>query len=259
MNRRDILAGAFGLSIACPVARAAAQPFRVRLANGGHTQGIYRLGVVIDLDPAWKTYWRVPGDSGVPPRFDWTASRNLARAAERFPVPSRFRDEAGETIGYKDQVVLLADIEPQDAARPVALSLDLFLGVCKEICIPVSVGLKTELAPAGGADAELIASWTQRVPKRATAEADAPVSSARMATMADGRPALRLDLRRPVDDVFVEGGGAAYFHEPAALPGETAIVLAIDNLKEPAFLQGQRLLLTVRTDDQGVEQEIVVD
>src|SRR5689334_18069750 len=80
-------------------------------------------GVEIKLAPGWKTYWRYPGDSGVPPRFDFAGSENVKSVEILWPAPHRFSDESGITIGYKNDVIFPLRIVPQDAAKPVLLRL----------------------------------------------------------------------------------------------------------------------------------------
>src|SRR5215213_8372431 len=59
-----------------------------------------RAGLQIKLGPGWKTYWRYPGDSGVPPRFDFSRSENLGELSVLWPAPHRFTDDGGTSIGY---------------------------------------------------------------------------------------------------------------------------------------------------------------
>ena len=114
-------------------------------AQAGKTQKIV-AGIQIELRPGWKTYWRHPGDAGgVPPNFDWSKSTNVAEARVVFPAPKRLTDETGDTIGYKDNVVLPVVITPSDAARPIDLKLDFTFGVCREICIPAEARLALDV------------------------------------------------------------------------------------------------------------------
>ena len=53
--------------------------------------GEVRLGVQFRLAPGWKTYWRSPGDAGLPMRLDWSGSRNLEAVELRWPVPERYQ------------------------------------------------------------------------------------------------------------------------------------------------------------------------
>ena len=76
------------------------QPFTVSLLAGGQLAGVWQAGVLVELEPEWKTYWRMPGDTGIPPQFDWTGSTNSEAVEVSFPVPRRFNDLSGEAIGY---------------------------------------------------------------------------------------------------------------------------------------------------------------
>ncbi|MCB1435055.1 MAG: hypothetical protein KDK75_21725, partial [Alphaproteobacteria bacterium] len=57
-----------------PAALASEKPFRVNLRGDAFADGVWTTGVQIELDDGWKTYWRMPGDAGIPPQFTWTAS-----------------------------------------------------------------------------------------------------------------------------------------------------------------------------------------
>ena len=114
----------------------------------------------------WKTYWRMPGDSGVPPTFDWAGSANVASTKVLYPAPMRMPEAGGVAIGYKQSVLLPIEITPQDASKPVVLKLALEFGVCREICIPATANfdLSIPAAPAG-ALAPQIAAALERVPR----------------------------------------------------------------------------------------------
>ena len=96
----------------------------------------WRAGIEIRLAKNYKTYWRSPGDSGVPPMVDFTGSRNVATAELLFPMPEVFEDAAGKSIGYKDHVILPVHVQPADASKPVTLNVKLAYGVCEKLCIP---------------------------------------------------------------------------------------------------------------------------
>ena len=64
------------------------------------------LGLHITLPKGWKTYWRSPGDAGLPARIDWSGSSNLADAEIRWPIPERFSLFGLETFGFEREVVL---------------------------------------------------------------------------------------------------------------------------------------------------------
>ena len=79
----------------------------VRLLAGSRSGAVLLGGIAFQLQPGWKTYWRTAGDSGVPPRFDFSKSDNVEAVTVLWPAPKKFDDGAGGTaLGYKQQVVL---------------------------------------------------------------------------------------------------------------------------------------------------------
>lgn len=129
----------------------AAPESQVRLIAGGGGKDALVAGVEMRLSPGWKTYWRNPGDAGgVPPYFDWSASRNVASAAVLYPAPKRYSDKAGDSIGYKEHLVLPVRVEAGERGGAVAVRLKLEYGICREICIPAEAQLALDV-PAGGA------------------------------------------------------------------------------------------------------------
>src|SRR4030081_1467168 len=59
----------------------------VRLLAGSRSGGVLLGGIAFQLQPGWKTYWRTPGDSGVPPRFEFSTSENIEAATVMWPGP----------------------------------------------------------------------------------------------------------------------------------------------------------------------------
>jgi DsbC/DsbD-like thiol-disulfide interchange protein len=112
--------------------------------------GRYVAGLRIVLSPGWHTYWRSPGAAGIPPRFDWSGSRNLHAARVEWPHPQVFYSFGTRTIGYRNSVLLPILVEPVEPALPVDLQLSLDFGVCKEICMPARAEVSTRLLPEGG-------------------------------------------------------------------------------------------------------------
>src|SRR3954453_13866890 len=94
----------------------------VRLLAGSRSGAVLLGGIAIQLEPGWHTYWRTPGDSGVPPRFNFSKSDNVEAVAVLYPVPQKFDDGAGGTsLGYTHKVVLPLRITAKDANKPVTL------------------------------------------------------------------------------------------------------------------------------------------
>ncbi len=260
MNRRVLISAAAPAAAMLLARRAAAAPHhRLRLIRGKPRDGVERAGVDIVIDPGWKTYWRMPGDAGVPPHFDWSASRNVKAVEVLWPAPSRFIDPEGETVGYRDRVVFPVRVTPARNG-PLVLRLSLFFAVCKEVCLPISD--QAELAPSPG-DAEseqLLESFEQLVP--AAVEASSPIHVTRARIVAEGTtPALELQTSAALPDpfdIFVESDTSAYFRKPEPVAGRSSYRLAMSGL-DPAKLKGTALRLTMVGKYLRLEQTVSVD
>ncbi len=114
---------------------------RAELRPGWRTgAGTQMAALHIRLAPDWMTYWRKPGIAGIAPRFDWSDSSNLAHAEPHWPRPEVFDQEGYRSIGYGGELVLPLEITPQGRG-PIEARLTLDIGVCREICIPVTLEL----------------------------------------------------------------------------------------------------------------------
>jgi len=165
-----------GIAAAAPCAHAADASAwdgdarsAVRLIAGAADGATLRAGVEIRLAPGWKTYWRYPGDSGVPPRFDFAHSSNVKSATLSWPSPRRFVDGSGQSIGYEGDAVFPLRIVANDPTQPVVLRLKLDYAVCEKLCVPAdgSVELPLEAAAVAPANDPVLAAADARVPKPA--------------------------------------------------------------------------------------------
>ena len=269
------------LSIVPPVAWAAAGPWgeadmvRARLVAATDAvgdRGTVPLGLHIRLTPGWKTYWRSPGDAGLPPRLDWAGSENLGSAEMRWPAPHRFTLFGLETFGYADEVVFPIDARAADPARPLDLKAGTDLLVCAEVCVPVRFDLTLSLpaGPAGGKgdgnggggeEANLIARFAAQVPGDGRA-AGLSVTAVRAAGTARA-PALEVEAtaREPfvAPDLFVEMDPPMAFAAPerSFSEGGRRVVLRL-TLAEPlpdavTTLEGRALTLTLVDGDRATE------
>ncbi len=118
----------------------------------------------LQLRDEWKTYWRAPGDAGVPPEFDWSGSENLASVRPIWPRPDLFDFQGMQTIGYKHSLVLPLEVTPLDPSKPVVLRASVDLGLCKDICVPAQLVLGDDL-PVPGAPDPLIAAALGNLPQ----------------------------------------------------------------------------------------------
>ncbi len=116
--------------------------------------GSRMAAIEISLAPGWHTYWRVPGESGIPPEFDWSHSANLASVSYQWPRPMVFDSGGGRGFGYSGDLVLPVILTPADPSQPIRVDLRLFFGVCGQICVPADLRLQTDIAPDQSPDGE---------------------------------------------------------------------------------------------------------
>jgi DsbC/DsbD-like thiol-disulfide interchange protein len=187
MNKLMTLAAA-ALLTPLPAFATADLPVRAELLHGWRDGDTHIAGLRVTLDPGWKTYWRAPGDSGIPPVMDWSRSGNLHAAEMLFPVPEVFDISGLRTIGYKDEVIFPLILTPADADAPISLSASLELGVCEDVCIPVSFTITGALGMGRAIDSRLQAAREDK-----PTAGDAP--DCEITPISDG---LRLALRMPL-------------------------------------------------------------
>jgi DsbC/DsbD-like thiol-disulfide interchange protein len=224
-----------------------------------------RAGVEIKLQPGWKTYWRYPGDSGVPPRFDFAGSDNLASADVLYPAPHAFTDETGTSIGYKENVVFPLRVKPRDPAKPVTLKVKVDYAVCEKLCVPAEGKAELTLpAPARGQDDGLAAAEA-RVPKKVSAK-EAGLTARRVT--GKPKPLVAVDVAAAGDkpiQIFVEGPGrdwALPIPTPAqgAPKGRRHFSFEFDGLPPGADPMGSYdLTFTIVSPDRAIEATTHLD
>ncbi len=132
-----------------------------RQADGSHM-----AAVRLTLAPGWHTYWRAPGDAGIPPLFDLSASGNFKGAEVVWPRPEVYSDNGLRSIVYYDQVILPLRVAPKAKGKDIALEASIEVGICKDICVPQTLKVS----------AVLPANSSARDPRIAAALADRPFS-----------------------------------------------------------------------------------
>jgi DsbC/DsbD-like thiol-disulfide interchange protein len=125
-------------------------------------------GIALQLQQGWKTYWRTPGDSGVPPRFDFSKSENIEAVAVLWPAPMKFDDGAGGySLGYRNQTVLPLRIVAKNVDKPVTLRADINYAVCEKLCIPVEARAELTFASVASTQDSALFAALETVPKPA--------------------------------------------------------------------------------------------
>lgn len=269
-----VTAAIFGLGGALPARAQDASPWQkeahaaARLLAGTAFQSgnarVLHAGIEIRLDTGWKTYWRYPGDTGVPPTFDFAGSQNVQSAQVEFPAPERFPDGAGgNSIGYAGDVILPLRVIPADPTRPVALHVKINYAACGTLCVPAQAALDLTLT-GQGTDEAVLEQAEQRVPKHATLGASpshalAILSVHREPGAAHERVAVEVAAPPGASvELYAEGPTAEWalpLPEPVGpAQGPTRrFTFDLDGLPPGAQAAGATLTLTAVSGDEAIE------
>jgi DsbC/DsbD-like thiol-disulfide interchange protein len=252
-------------------ARSAARLVAGSQVSGART-AVLRAGVEIRLKRGWHTYWRYPGDAGVPPQFDFKGSRNVKSIEVLWPAPRRLVEDGGTSIGYVDDLILPLRIVPQDAAKPVALSLKLDYAICEKLCVPAQAKAELPL-PKGAAsgstsqDAALAAAEARVPQKRTLGEGGPLIIQSVRREAGPTRPRVVVDLAAPADqavELFAEGP-TAHWALPVPAPvadapaGHRRFAFELDGLPPGASDRGVPVTLTAVTPGHAIEVVIRLD
>lgn len=241
----------------------------IRLIAGATSpSGKQRIGVEISMAPGYKTYWRNPGDSGVPPAFDWSGSTNVGGLDVRWPVPERFEDGSGFSIGYVGEVVVPVSVLPVDPSKPVMVMLSLDYAVCEKICIPAKGEARLWLEPGvTSVSSPRLESFEARVPlpvKLGPHKEKISVIDAKP-TENGSEHGVQLTLQAPpegaIEDIFVEGPGAWSFGKPELTPqADGTIVASLRITDRPKGASGPiPFIVTVRGKPAAIEARLELD
>jgi len=230
----------------------------VTLLPGQLTPDGSRLaGLGIALAPGWKTYWRSPGDAGVPPMIDFSASGNLASAELMWPRPMFFESFGLTTLGYEDEVVLPLRLVPEDPAAPIAFEMRATIGVCREICVFEEVTISERIGPeATGHSFEIALAAGRVLPDGA--EAGLTAMSCSLSGIGDRRQlSAELLFAEPVGvpALFLEAAHGAWFHDiETAIADRRVSVTATLSVPEPdVWLGRDDVRFTLLGDDLAAD------
>jgi len=248
--RRSALAFTLALVLASAPARAV-DSFSTDWAAGAKSQarliaaGPDLAGFEIALAPGAITYWRDPGDSGLPPTLDFSGSDNVASVEPKFPAPKRIKEaDGGEAFGYDGGVVFPLVIKPRDPAKSVTLRLDADFAVCEKVCLPAKARLTltlpaSGLSPHAGAIDAALAAVPRAVPPRDFGALEV--------AGADGWRVCTPHAEGPPRDLFVEPPEGWWFKvaPESGASGQDCFKLMVgDKPKDAALPVALRLTLT---------------
>jgi DsbC/DsbD-like thiol-disulfide interchange protein len=238
----------------------------VRLLAGSRSGAVLLGGIALRLQPGWKTYWRTPGDSGVPPRFDFSKSDNIEAVTVMWPAPTKFDDGAGGySLGYRDQVVLPLRIVAKNADKPVTLRAGISYAVCEKLCIPVEANAELAFTSVASTEDSSLFAALDTVPKPANVGDPNPLTIRDVKR--DGKSTVLVDVVSPDARelaLFVEGPTPDWGlpvpklleHSP---PGVKRFAFELDGLPPGVNPDGAALKLTLVGGDRSYEFNINLD
>jgi DsbC/DsbD-like thiol-disulfide interchange protein len=231
-------------------------------------------GIEIRLDPGWKTYWRYPGDSGVPPAFDFAGSKNVKSVTVLWPAPERFADGAGgQSIGYVGDIVLPLRILAMAAGEPSVLRVKLSYAVCDNLCVPAEAELALALSGKASAEEPALAAAEARVPRQVPLGAGAGGELAIRSLHREsegGHERAVVEVAAPPGmpvDLFVEGPTRDWalplpqpMHGAASdAPGVRRFSFDLDGLPAGAHARGAALTITAVSPHDAIEVQAHLD
>jgi DsbC/DsbD-like thiol-disulfide interchange protein len=225
---------------------------RVRLVTSGEPDAAGRLYGALDIQlaPGWKTYWRDPGASGVPPTIDVSTSRNIASAELDFPAPERHDRGNFSWAGYSQPVSLPVTFKFASPDKPATVDATIFLGICETVCVPVKASLVLDPTsdPDNPAHVTLVASAHESVPAQAH-----PGFGIRMVGLEAGK--LIVEATFPGDseeaDLFMAADNGYFFEEPQRLKKDGRTFFTINATrpeKKPSSGDGLHYTLVTGND-----------
>lgn len=220
----------------------------------------------VRLEPGWKTYWRDPGASGIPPQITLDPEGGLVLETMRYPAPQTFGDGAGRYAGYDAPVAFPLVLRRMSEQKDVTIRASVFLGICEDICIPVQG--KLELTLKGGEfdnplDGARIAKAFASLPQ-APSE-DFKVADARFDAAAG---VIHIDIRLPDEagsdepELFLAGPPGVFFGKPAgdrASGPNRRVNVPVKLVGKDGHITGQPIALTVRVGDRSMETTLAFD
>jgi len=257
------------LAVSSPWSASMGGKFRLVAAGGKTTaDGRYLAGIQIALAPGWKTYWRSPGDSGIPPRFDFAASSNVGSVEVLYPPPVRDYDGFSTTLVYKSDVVFPLRIAPKDPTKPVLLTVKAEYGICEKVCVPAESEATVFVSPKSHADAEttgLIDTALRRVPAALTAADTKAGRGVKSVTFDAETKRLEIEVgfasTSGKRDLFAEGPESWYLGVPKPEAGKDAKAgggrygLSLASVPKSARLKGTKLTFTI-VDGKTAYQQV---
>jgi thiol:disulfide interchange protein DsbD len=147
----------------------------------------FTAGLLLKMAPSWHSYWRYPGDAGIPTEIKWHLPQGWKAGPMQWPIPLKLNEPGDIQIyGYHDEVLLMMQLTPpaRIAEKSVHLAGDADWLVCAKICIPGDGKVQLDLPVANSATAanqELFSKFRAQLPKPLPSGAESAIKWTREA------------------------------------------------------------------------------
>ncbi|MEN3930353.1 protein-disulfide reductase DsbD domain-containing protein [Microvirga sp. W0021] len=245
-------------------AQATERPYKINILDGGQEDGSYLAAIELKLAGGYLTYWRTPGEAGIAPSFNWSASENLETVSVEWPAPERVLEADSVVYGFHKQVIIPLRIKPKQTGKPVTLNLELQFGVCKDICIPSTDTISTSLTGKGD-NAVVVQRAFRNLPvKQKLAEAGA--LSVLSVTRSDKENEYIARLRTPENqatELFAEGLDgwilSTSLERNGPEVGTSDFTIKVEYAPKAELTTKPFIRLTAKSGTQSIETEVQVE
>ena len=236
---------------------------KARLIAAQGSEGKTELALQIQMDAGWHSYWRSPGEAGLPFRFDWDGTQNAENFEISWPLPKRFIEAELKTFGYEGNVIFPIHFTKPNKNDASKLVLSLNGMVCKDICIPQHFLLQLDLLnkDVGTANNALIEFGKRKTPHIGDTE------TLEISSVIAGPDALvvnaiakngfeNLDLFTELPDQMLLGDIAVQIDKTDTTRAIIKILAPEDVKNLNAALAGKTITLTLVNGREAIEKKI---
>ena len=155
------------------------------------SNGIVHIGIKMDMQEGWHTYWLNPGDSGGAIDIEWILSDESDVSDVIYPTPHRIPYPPLMTFGYEDQVIFPVDLAVKDLNKDIDITANINFLICADVCIPESAVIKTTLNTI--AEDVNLSKWRDQVPS---------ILLPNISSVNENYLELRFSYNKKIDDIY---------------------------------------------------------